>query len=364
MADPRPLSVIGTISGTSMDGVDVALIETDGRQHVVPRAGRTYPYPTTLRARLLEFLRDPSLAERDPLTEFDEAVTDAFSDAIAAFMREEELAGRVDLIGLHGQTVYHRPERHFTRQLGLGERMARRLGIRVVDGFRLADVASGGQGAPFAPLYHAALARALPQPLMVLNLGGVANVTYVDGDTIIAFDTGPASALIDDFVRERFGVAYDDGGEIARQGKIDAAVLKALMGDPFFAEPPPKSLDRNHFHKRAKIAEGLSDHDAVATLAAFTVEAAAAALDHVPGRPKRWLVAGGGRLNRHFMEKMAERLGVTVEPVDALGWNGDHLEAQCFAYLAVRSLHGLPLSLPTTTGVPRPMPGGRLWDVP
>jgi anhydro-N-acetylmuramic acid kinase len=362
VSSPRVQTAIGAISGTSMDGIDIALIETDGREIVHTGPGRTVGYPASLRTELQAFLTDPSRAERDPLTALDHAVTDAFTDAIVTFMREEGIErSRIDLIGLHGQTVYHRPEHRFTRQLGQGGRMALATGIDVVDGFRLADVASGGHGAPLAPLYHAALAARLAQPVMVLNLGGVGNVTYIDGDLIIAFDTGPASAMIDDLVLRRFGVPFDDGGRIAMRGTVDQAVLDALMDNPFFAAPPPKSLDRNDFHRRAGLVERLADDDAVATLAAFTIEATTAALAHLPNPPGRWLVTGGGRHNLHFMQGLADRLGVPVDPVEVVGWNGDLIEAQCFGYLAVRSTLGLPLSLPTTTGVPRPMPGGALW---
>jgi anhydro-N-acetylmuramic acid kinase len=360
----RPTSVltaIGAISGTSMDGIDVALVKTDG--HVVSHLGpgRMVPYPADLRTALLDFLKDPSRAEHDPMTALEMRVTDAFTAAIALFMREEKIdPASIDLIGLHGQTVYHRPERRFTRQLGLGQRMADALGIDVVDGFRLADVAAGGHGAPFAPLYHAALAHDLKQPLMVLNLGGVGNITYLDHGTIIAFDTGPASALIDDLVLKRFGIPFDDGGRIGARGTVDKAVLAQLMANPFFDEPAPKSLDRNDFHRRAAIVAPLADDDAVATLAAFTIEATVAALQHVPGKPVRWLVTGGGRHNQTFMRGLSARLGVPVEPVEAVGWNGDLIEAQAFGYLAARSKLGLPLSVPTTTGVPAPMPGGAL----
>ncbi len=229
----------------------------------------------------------------------------------------------------------------------------------MVDDFRTADVKAGGQGAPLVPLYHAALASRLPQPLMVLNLGGVANVTYLDGDTIIAFDTGPASALIDDLMRERFGLPYDAGGRIAREGKVVPAILAELMALPFFQAKPPKSLDRNEFHLRARAVDALDPHDGAATLTAFTVAATVAALDHVPKKPVRWLVTGGGRHNQGIMQGLAEALQVPVEPVESVGWDGDLLEAQCFGYLAVRSRRGLPLSLPTTTGAPRPLPGGR-----
>ena len=354
-------TVIGAISGTSMDGIDIAILETDGESVVRTGAGCMVPYPVDLRKDLQAFLNDPSRATHDPMFDLELRVTDAFTQAIRFFMKKEGLERtHVDLIGLHGQTVYHRPEKRFTRQLGDGQRMARELGINVVDGFRLADVAAGGHGAPFAPLYHAALARNLQQPLMVLNLGGVGNITYLDGDVVVAFDTGPASALIDDLVLRRFGVPFDDGGRIAKRGTVDSAILAELMANPFFSLPAPKSLDRNDFHRRAKIVESLGDDDAVATLAAFTIEATVAALEHVPIKPLRWLVTGGGRHNQTFMQGLSQRLNVVVESVEVVGWNGDLIEAQCFAYLAARSMVGLPLSLPATTGVPYPMLGGIL----
>jgi anhydro-N-acetylmuramic acid kinase len=362
MATGSLTAAIGVISGTSMDNIDIALIETDGRRIVRPGPGGMAPYPRALRRELLAFLEDPSRAEHDPLSALEEAVTDAFTAAIDGFIRREGLDRKsIGLIGNHGQTVWHNPAKRFTRQLGDGGRMAKALGIPVVDDFRTADVKAGGQGAPLVPLYHAALAADLPQPLMVLNLGGVANVTYIDGDTIIAFDTGPASALIDDLMLKRFGLPYDAGGRIAREGRIDAGVLSSLLALPFFDAKPPKSLDRNEFHRQAKATDALEDHDAAATLTAFTIEATAAAVRHVPKRPLRWLVAGGGRNNESIMRGLGGKLGVPVQAVESVGWNGDLLEAQCFAYLAVRASLGLPLSLPSTTGVPTPLTGGRFW---
>jgi anhydro-N-acetylmuramic acid kinase len=310
---------------------------------------------------LLDFLRDPSVAERDPLADLEARVTDAHVAAVEKLIADFAIdRTTVTVAGLHGQTVWHRPERRFTRQLLDGPRAAKALGLDVVTRFRDADVAAGGEGAPFAPLYHRALAADLPKPVMVLNLGGVGNVTYVDADATIAFDTGPASALLDDFVRRRRGLAFDEDGRLAAAGKVDAKVLAGLMANPFFAAKPPKSLDRNDFHARAKVVDALGDEDGAATLAAFTVESVAASLAHVPAAPARWLVTGGGRLNATFMKGLAARLGVPVDPVEAVGWNGDFVEAELFAFLAVRSLRGLPLSLPTTTGVPAPMPGGKL----
>jgi anhydro-N-acetylmuramic acid kinase len=358
------MTAIGAISGTSMDGIDVALITTDGLQIVEFGPGRMQPYPADLRRDLQTLLADPTVAERDPLTALDQRVTSAFATAISAFIRDTGIPlAAVDLIGLHGQTVYHRPERRFTRQLGRGELLARALKIPVVDAFRQADVASGGQGAPLAPLYHAALSSQIAQPLAVLNLGGVGNVTYLDGDTIIAFDTGPASAMIDDLVLRRFGQPFDTGGQIAARGVVDPTILAELMDNPYFAVAPPKSLDRQAFHARAGIVETLSCADAVATLTAFTIAATAAACAHMPQRPTRWLVTGGGRHNQVFMAGLHRILRVPVEAVEQVGWDGDLIEAQLFAYLAVRSMRGLHLSLPTTTGVPVPLCGGDFWPV-
>ncbi|MGL5446014.1 MAG: anhydro-N-acetylmuramic acid kinase [Rhabdaerophilum sp.] len=358
---PPSLLALGAISGTSMDAIDLALIRTDGEGIVEPIAGGAYPYPAALKARLIAALVQPEIAETDPLTKLENAVTDAFGDAISRFLAEKNIT-QVDLIGLHGQTIWHRPEKRFTRQLGDGQRLAIRLGIPVVNRFRHADVAAGGQGAPFVPLYHAALARGLAQPLVVLNLGGVANITYLDGAAILACDTGPASALIDDRMRQHFGREFDANGDIARVGRVDSNTLSALMANPFFAAKPPKSLDRNDFHARSKIVDTLSPEDQIATLTAFTIEATAAILPYLPQMPQRWLATGGGRHNATFMQGFAARFKVSVEPVEAVGWNGDLLEAECFGYLAARSRRGLPLSLPTTTGVPMPMPGGEYWE--
>jgi anhydro-N-acetylmuramic acid kinase len=355
------MRAIGIISGTSMDGIDVALVETDGADVLTPGPGRTYPYPADLRRRLLAIAADPDSAEHDALVAEDDAVSDAHAGAVEAFLADHRIAAAsIDLVGLHGQTILHRPERRFTRQLGSGARVAVRLGIDTIDRFRHADVAAGGQGAPFAPLYHRALAARLERPVMVLNLGGVGNVTYIAEDTTIAFDTGPASALLDDWVARHTGAAFDAGGAIAASGRIDLRARAALIEDPYFRLPPPKSLDRNDFRARAQIVERLSLADGAATLAAFTVDSVLTALIHVPEPPRRWIVCGGGRHNAFLMGLIGARLQVPIEPAEAVGWDGDFIEAQCFGYLAVRSLRGLPLSLPTTTGVPHPMTGGIL----
>lgn len=358
-----PQTALGLMSGTSMDGIDVAIVETDGETVTATGAGRTYPYPPALRAALIDLLATPERARNDALTDLEVAVTDAHIDAVHTLFDDEGLTvGDIDLIGFHGQTVLHRPAERFTRQLGFGKRMAQRLGIATVDHFRHADVAAGGEGAPFVPVFHRALTSGLSHPLAVLNLGGVGNVTYLDDTRMIAFDTGPAGAMIDDFMLRRFGKPYDEDGVLAASGTGDEAAIQAFLSDPFFSRAAPKSLDRNAFHRWAETVSGLTDADAAATLTAFTLESIAAALAHMPEKPLRWLVTGGGRRNGYLMRRLAQRLAAPVEPVEAVGWNGDLLEAQAFAYLAVRSVRGLPLSYPSTTGVCEPMPGGVLHE--
>ncbi|MFD2263314.1 anhydro-N-acetylmuramic acid kinase [Lacibacterium aquatile] len=355
----RRFRALGLISGTSMDGIDAAIIDTDGSRVFGFHGALTHPYPDAVRTELLAVARDPAKAEL-PLAELEAAVTKANAEAVNALLAASGIAlHTIDVVGMHGQTILHRPERRFTRQLGQGDVLSRMLGRDVVAGFRLADVAAGGQGAPFAPLYHAALAADLGRPLAVLNLGGVGNVTYLGTDLITAFDTGPASAMIDDWVGKHLGLAYDADGATAAKGNVNDAALAKLMDNPYFAAPAPKSLDRNDFPITP--VEGLGVEDGAATLTCFTAKSVAASLPHLPGAPTRWLVTGGGRLNSTMMRMLREELGVPVDPVEAVGWRGDSLEAECFGFLAVRSLLGQPLSVPTTTGVPQPMTGGVLF---
>ncbi len=358
-------TVIGVISGTSMDGIDVALIVSDGEARVETGPAATFPYPERVAQRLRAVVASPSQAEA-PQPHLERQVTDAHVASVEAFLERFSVPREtVALIGLHGQTILHRPRIGLTRQLCDGARAAAALKIDVVCDFRSADVAAGGEGAPLAPVYHAAMAAGLQRPLMILNWGGVANVTYLGADgEIIAFDTGPANALIDDFLLSRRGQAFDEDGALAASGRVNAPALETLMSDPYFDRVAPKSLDRNHFRALAACVERLSDADGAATLSAFTVESTAAALRRVPGTPARWLVGGGGRLNPNLMRRLAERLQVSVEPVEAIGFDGDSIEAQCFAYLALRSRRGMPLSFPTTTGVPTPMTGGVFWPAP
>ena len=342
------------MSGTSLDGIDVALIETDGLWHVTPGPALTVPYSDDFRERLRSVLGGVG-----PVAAIEAELTRWHAAAVERFLgRHPGISA--DLVGFHGHTILHRPQERRTWQLGEGEALAQRLGIDVVADFRSADVAAGGEGAPLAPLYHAALASTLAKPLAVLNLGGVGNVTWIgEAGEILAFDTGPGNALIDDWVHCHTGAAADFDGMLAGAGHASEAHITRFLRHPYFARRPPKSLDRDDF--RNALTEDLLLPDGAATLTEMTAAAVAAAREHFPAPAREWLVCGGGRRNPALMAALSRRLDAPVRPVEAVGWNGDALEAQAFAYLAVRSLAGLPLSLPSTTGAPRPMPGGRLF---
>ena len=358
---------IGLMSGTSLDGIDAALVETDGEAQVRPLAFHGTSYDDADRAQLAAVTRVAlgyaAPADTPPMRAAAELVTRTHAAAVRALLAEAGVAaGDVDVIGFHGQTVAHRPDRRWTWQIGDAQALADTCGVTVVADFRSADVAAGGQGAPLLPVYHAARAAALAKPLAVLNLGGVANVTLIARDgTLTAFDTGPANGLIDAWVEQETGRRFDADGALAAGGRVDEAVLTAMLDHPYFDAPAPKSLDRNDF--TIQPARGLSAADGAATLTAFTAATVAEALRLLPERPARLLVAGGGRRNPVMMRMIAERTGLAPEPVDALGWNGDALEAEGFAYMAVRTLKGLPISFPGTTAVPAPTVGGRVFRV-
>jgi anhydro-N-acetylmuramic acid kinase len=360
------LTALGLMSGTSLDGVDVALIETDGK--LVKAFGPTGYRPYTeverglLRQALAEAVHLPQREARPGiLSEAERAVTVAHAEAVAAFAAQHHIAREdIDIVGFHGQTVLHRPERRLTVQIGDAAALAKAIHIPVMHDFRAADVAAGGQGAPFVPVYHRALAQSLQRegPVVVVNIGGVSNITYIDGaDTLIACDTGPGNALLDDFMFRAIRQRFDCEGRFAAQGRADEAWIARALELPFFAAPPPKSLDRNDF-AALRLGE-MAPADGAATLTAFTAAAIARIAPLLPRPPRSWIVAGGGARNHTLMRMLRERLApATVESADALGWSADAIEAQAFGYLAARGLKGLPLSYPTTTGVPLPMTGG------
>ncbi len=360
-APQAPLRALGTMSGTSLDGVDAAVLVTDGEAIAGFGATGYRPYSgperAVLRAALGRWPGETGVAAAA------EVVESAHAELMARF------AG-VDLAGFHGQTLAHDPGGRGTHQAGSGAVLAEVLGLPVVWDFRSADVALGGQGAPLAPFFHFACARWMGarQPVVFLNLGGVGNLSWVDpaaarpedAGALLAFDTGPANAPIDDLMTARRGQARDEGGALAAAGRVDEGLVDRVLSLPFFARMPPKSLDRNDFAGPLAALEGLSDADAAATATAIAAAAVAAGLGHLPARPDRVLVTGGGRRNPVLMTMLAARLPCPVAPVEAAGLDGDMLEAQAFAHLAVRVLRGLPTSCPGTTGVAAAVGGGQV----
>jgi anhydro-N-acetylmuramic acid kinase len=352
------MRVIGLMSGTSLDGVDAAVVETDGEAIFGFGPSLTLPYPKAFRAALRKLLDDSHAGAPVASASVEQELTRLHVDAVRA------LGVAAELIGFHGQTILHAPERGVTWQIGDAAMLARETGLPVAYDFRGADVAAGGQGAPLVPVFHAALAAELARPVLVVNIGGVANVTLVpdgaigDGGGLVACDTGPGGALLDDFMLARTGAAMDVDGATALSGVADEAIVRALLADPFFALPAPKSLDRLRFAGALGLVAGLSTADGAATLAAFTARAIAGVT--LPAAPVRVLVAGGGRRNAAIMAALRAAFAVSVAAVEAVGWDGDALEAQCFGFLAARVARGLALSFPGTTGVARPMAGGRI----
>lgn len=358
------MRVLGLMSGTSLDGIDTALIETDGESVSLRGPATTYPYNLEQRAILTEALvHARGMARRTDrpgrLAEAERLVTELHAAAVSAFLRKFGVdRGSIDAVGFHGQTVLHRPGQQLTVQLGDGQLLSQLTGLPVVYDLRAADVAAGGQGAPLVPVYHRALvAKRAERPVAVLNVGGVANVTWIGRDGhLIAFDTGPGNALIDDWMLKRTGEPYDHNGHSAGSGQVSDVLLTAFLSDAYFARVPPKSLDRNAFNLRS--VEGLGIEDGAATLTAFTAASIAKAREHFPEQPELWIVCGGGRRNRTLMSLVAGLVENAVVPAEAAGFNGDSIEAEAWAFLAARSLLGLPLTYPGTTGVGEPLTGG------
>lgn len=361
MQDFDKFWTIGLMSGTSLDGIDAALLKSDGKRVFAFGPRLTLDYDEAFREELRAIL-----GGEGPVESVERSLTLRHAEAVKQLLTCADLAREeVALIGFHGHTILHAPDQGRTWQIGDAALLARETGIDVVADFRSKDVSLGGQGAPFAPLFHAALARDLQKPLAVLNIGGVANVTWIGGpaadvgggeDHLLACDTGPGNAMINDWVERRTGRPMDEGGALARAGKINGDALREMLDHAYFKQTLPKSLDRDDFDPAPVAA--LSLEDGAATLTAFTAAAVAAVVPQLPVAPGRWLVTGGGRHNPALMGQLGQRLAVPVEPVEAVGWDGDALEAQAFAYLAVRSRLGLPLSLPGTTGVKQATSGG------
>ena len=355
----EPLCALGLMSGTSLDGIDIALLVTNGE--AVSKFGPTgtMPYSTSLREKIRS-----TLGGIGDVAGAEEQVTEAHISAVKDFLTQHSInSAEIDLIGFHGHTILHSPLYGKTWQIGDGKRLAQELSIDVIADFRGADIASGGEGAPLAPIFHKALAQNLDLPLCILNIGGVANLTWIsEEEAMVAFDTGPGNALIDDWMLQHTGKTMDVNGTLAATGRIDKTALKELLTDPYFRRPAPKSLDRNHFSERAtRVLTRTNAADHVATLTAFTAQAVLLGLRNLPQPPLQFLVSGGGRKNNTLMKHLQTELKTPVNSVESVGWCGDAMEAQLLAFLSVRSRYGLPISFPTTTGVTTPITGGRFF---
>lgn len=354
------------MSGTSLDGIDVALLRTDGETQVSRGPSATFAYRPDQQAVLHDALQEARLLQdRDArpgiLGEAERALTEWHAEAVERFLDTNGITpAEIDLIGFHGQTVIHRPESRLTVQLGLGPTLARRTGIPVVYDMRAADVAAGGQGAPLVPVYHRALAATVSErPVAFVNIGGVANMTWIGRDgELVAFDTGPGNALLNDWCERHTDVPYDVDGRLGNRGQCNPVVLGALLNNSFFATAAPKSLDRNAFN--TTVVDGLSPADGAATLTRFTAEAIAASIRLVPEAPRLFIICGGGRLNPTLMRDLRELLQAPVIAAEDVNMNGDSMEAEAWAYLAVRCLGGLPITFPGTTGAPAALSGGRV----
>ena len=369
-------TAIGLMSGTSLDGIDAAILVTDGKSITEFGPAISIPYDDKLKSRLKEAVaRAPDLigqrggTEDQAILELELDLSEAHGRAVRGLLDQAGIGpGEIDLIGFHGQTLYHAPQAGLTWQLGDGPQLAGMTGIDVVGDFRSNDMAAGGEGAPLAPVYHLAALRGRTshERLAVLNVGGVANLTWIDFTEdpaqMVAFDTGPGNALIDDWIYEKTGASFDEGGKAALWGQIDYERVSQAMQHPYFRRAAPKSLDRNTFS--ADMAAGLSLEDGAATLTAFTVVAVEAAGDLLPAAPEVCFVTGGGRHNPVLMTGLNMMLPLPVQPIETIGLRGDFLEAELMAFLAVRSLRGLPITFPDTTGVKLPCTGGRLHRVP
>lgn len=354
---------IGLMSGTAMDGIDAALIETDGYGYVGRVGFETQDYEPAFRQRMKDCLNKTD--RDDQCLGVEDELTRQHIPIIRRLIKKFNLTEKdIDIIGFHGQTIHHDPDRGLTVQLGDGDMLAVETGIDVVYDLRAADMKNGGQGAPFLPVYHRALAMrsGLDCPVVIANIGGVSNITWIaaDGD-MVAFDTGPGNAMIDDWMQKQAGKKYDENGAAAAQGKIDGDMINAFLSLEYLLRKYPKSLDRNDFNQFN--VDGMTVADGAATLTEMTVQAIAAGIRLCPQPPKAVYVTGGGRRNHYMMRRLREVAGCSVESVDVLGWSGDSMEAEGFAYMAVRRLLGEPVSFPGTTGCRAPTVGGVLIPV-
>ncbi len=353
------------MSGTSVDGIDAALVHTDGNTLNRTAHVLTGQYRNATKQAILQIVNNPESLLRDRAFALELELLIAEDHAVVVNELKQRAGEKIDLLGFHGQTVYHNPNAALTIQLGDARTLAQLTGVNTVFDFRLNDMVHGGQGAPLAPIYHQYLLSefAIQAPSAFLNIGGISNVTLWDGQHLLGFDCGPGNCLMDDYMRKHFDRSYDEAGGIAAQGVVDESLLMRLMSDAYFDVAPPKSLDRQYFSAMLVQLNALNKHDAMATLNAFTVEAIVKSIHHLPIQPLSMIVAGGGQHNAQLMSNLKSRLHCDVKSADAHGMDGNYTEAELLAYLAARHHYQQPYTYPGTTGVNAPCSGGKTVKV-
>ena len=362
---PNAYYSIGLMSGTSMDGVDASFILSDGItiHDIISSVSIPYPKPLIKNVKDLmvsfankEFNRNKFIRVSDELSELNLSAVNKIIDIT------NQVKINPDLIGYHGQTIFHSPEDAVTFQLGNPQYLSNRLKVPVVFDFRMRDILNGGQGAPLTPIYHKAkIATDQGRPIAIVNIGGISNITYLNGENIEAFDCGPGNCIIDDLCRKYYDIPFDDKGKIASSGKIDNDFIDNILSDEFFNKRPPKSLDRNYFHKYIPSIHGISN-DKITSFSYLTACAIVNAIESFDVMPHKIVLTGGGSKNRYIINKINEISGVGVSIMEDFGFSSQYVEAEAFAYLAIRCFRGLPITFPTTTGIDIPMSGGKIYN--
>jgi anhydro-N-acetylmuramic acid kinase len=347
-------TAIGLMSGTSMDGIDVALIKSDGENITEKSINSYYPYNPKIKILLLDLINKP-LTSLEKIKQIESEVTQANIDSVLKFLKEHQIKkNQVDLIGFHGQTILHNPKENITWQIGDAQKLASATNINVVADFRKKDILFGGQGAPLVPIYHLALLKEYKKPIIVLNIGGVANITYIEDDqpeNLIAFDVCFGGAPMDDLIKEKTGKDFDKNGTLAQKGQIDQTLAEKFLSIDFFSKKPPKSLDRNQFQQILTNFKKLKLEDSLATLSFILSKAIEESLKFLPKKPLEIIICGGGRNNKTIVNNISKTTNIKITNIDDLGINGDSVEAEAFGFLAIRNVLNLPISYPRTTGI-------------
>ena len=361
MTNPKPqnINVLGLMSGTSLDGIDAAILQTNGTTIANPGKTLFLPYSKTTRKTLHKLIKTTPQHNPKLLAHAEKTITKRHAKTIKKILKHQKI--KPILIGFHGQTIHHNPQSQQTTQIGNPQHLANLTRINVIADFRQNDIKHGGEGAPLAPLYHNALVKRdkIAEPCAIINIGGVANITYIHKNKILAFDTGPGNALLNDWCLQHTGKPLDQNGKLAAIGEAKEKTITEYLQNPYFQKTPPKSLDRNTFSLTP--VQNLSPENGAATLTLLTAKTIAAAQNYLPVEPKQWIITGGGRHNPTLIKILQNTLAKPLKTAEEIGWNGDMMEAQAFAYLAARSLANLPISLPSTTGAPKPLTGGKLY---